>query len=292
MRRVLLGVALGALLTILVAAPAGAVPPNEILIAKNLQRLGVVPSYATPAMARGAARALGGDGDRSTRSSRPSGTRGAEQGARPLPLAPRVVTGKAREHLHHQHPGAARRVRRRRLARRRLHRPLPWPARCTASIAPPGAGRQRHLLAGRLQPHALPADALRQLVPDLRRTASARADRDQPPANACRTTQLRGTSDDTMRNYYLEQSHGTYTVQGDIKDWVTLDLPGVLVRRRQRPVELHRRPHRPRLARRPRRHRQVRRRQPGLRLGAVRPGEPVGHHRRRTSTSPTATSTT
>ena len=28
-----------------------------------------------------------------------------------------------------------------------------------------------------------------------------------------------------MRNYYLEQSHGTYTVQGDIKDWVTLDLP-------------------------------------------------------------------
>ena len=36
---------------------------------------------------------------------------------------------------------------------------------------------------------------------------------------------LRGTSDDTMRNYYLEQSHGTYTVQGDIKDWVTLDLP-------------------------------------------------------------------
>ena len=36
---------------------------------------------------------------------------------------------------------------------------------------------------------------------------------------------LRGTSDDTMRNYYLEQSHGAYTVQGDIKDWVTLDLP-------------------------------------------------------------------
>ena len=38
-------------------------------------------------------------------------------------------------------------------------------------------------------------------------------------------TQLRGTSDDTMRNYYLEQSHGAYTVQGDINDWVTLDLP-------------------------------------------------------------------
>ena len=35
----------------------------------------------------------------------------------------------------------------------------------------------------------------------------------------------RGTSDDTMRNYYLEQSHGTYTVSGDIADWVQLDLP-------------------------------------------------------------------
>ena len=43
MRRLLLGVALGALLTILVAAPAGAVPPNEILIARNLQRLGILP---------------------------------------------------------------------------------------------------------------------------------------------------------------------------------------------------------------------------------------------------------
>ena len=28
-----------------------------------------------------------------------------------------------------------------------------------------------------------------------------------------------------MRNYYLEQSHGAYTVRGDIKDWVKLDLP-------------------------------------------------------------------
>ena len=36
---------------------------------------------------------------------------------------------------------------------------------------------------------------------------------------------MRGSSDDTMRNYYLEQSHGAYTVRGDIKDWVRLDLP-------------------------------------------------------------------
>ena len=62
MRRVLLGAALGALLTILVAAPAGAVPPNEILIARNLQRVGIVPSYATPIMACAAAQALAAKG--------------------------------------------------------------------------------------------------------------------------------------------------------------------------------------------------------------------------------------
>ncbi len=93
-------------------------------------------------------------------------------------------------------------------------------------------------------------------------------------------TQLRGTSDDTMRNYYLEQSHGAYTVQGDINDWVTLDLPESYYGA-DSDLELHRRPHRPRLAGRARRHPEVRRRQPRLRLGAVRPGEPVGHHRRR-----------
>jgi immune inhibitor A len=38
-------------------------------------------------------------------------------------------------------------------------------------------------------------------------------------------TWRRGTSDDTMRTYYLEMSHGAYTVQGDVADWVTLALP-------------------------------------------------------------------
>ncbi len=57
MRRVLVGVAFGALLANVAAAPAGAVPPDEILIAKNLKRLGVVPGYATPPMARAAAHA-------------------------------------------------------------------------------------------------------------------------------------------------------------------------------------------------------------------------------------------
>ena len=47
---------------IVVAAPAGAMPPNEVLIAKNLQRLGVIPSYASPSMARSAVRALNAKG--------------------------------------------------------------------------------------------------------------------------------------------------------------------------------------------------------------------------------------
>ena len=61
-------------------------------------------------------------------------------------------------------------------------------------------------------------------APRRRRRASRSSTR--PAGTPCRSAPtLRGTSDDTMRNYYLEQSHGAYTVQGDIKDWVTLDLP-------------------------------------------------------------------
>jgi len=36
---------------------------------------------------------------------------------------------------------------------------------------------------------------------------------------------LRGTSTNTFKKYYLEQSHGTYTVTGNIADWVTVPYP-------------------------------------------------------------------
>jgi immune inhibitor A len=36
---------------------------------------------------------------------------------------------------------------------------------------------------------------------------------------------LRGTSTDTMKRYYLEQSHRAYTVGGDVAGWVTLPYP-------------------------------------------------------------------
>ena len=34
-----------------------------------------------------------------------------------------------------------------------------------------------------------------------------------------------GSSDDTVRNYYLEMSKGTFTLEGDIGNWVQLDMP-------------------------------------------------------------------
>ena len=82
-----------------------------------------------------------------------------------------------------------------------------------------------------------------------------------------------------MRNYYLEQSHGAYTVHGDIGDWVTLDLPeswygadsdpwnstddltGPVWRVARDAIVKFAADN------------------PGFDWAAVRPGEPVGHHR-------------
>ncbi len=36
---------------ILVAAPAGAAPPNEVALARHFAELGLIPAYATPEMA-------------------------------------------------------------------------------------------------------------------------------------------------------------------------------------------------------------------------------------------------
>ena len=253
MRRVLLGVALGALLTILAAAPAGAVPPNEILIAKNLQRLGVVPSYATPGMARAAAQGARGQGDTAPGQ---TGRRYQDLGRRARQVPPRARRHRqGGEHLCHQRPGAPGRVRHGRVARGRLHRPLH--GRPTARLhQAAGAGRQRHVLAGRLQPHALPADALRQLVPDLR--CACRAGQEQQPGGQ------RGRQERPAVHHLdarLERRHHAQLLPGAVARRVHragrhpgLGDPrtaGVVVRRRQRPVELHRRPHGPGLARRP-----------------------------------------
>ncbi len=225
MRRVLLGAALGALLTIVVAAPAGAVPPNEILIAKNLQRLGVVPSYATPGMARAAARTLAAKGP--SHPAKPAvGARTAGDALGSF-LAAKVVTGKAAgtyasnalvllvefgtgawpdgDSTGHDVEGPA-------------HGAIKPPALDDNATFWPGDFSPVHyqqMLFGNSYPiygTVRATDKSARVIP---------AGRNALPY----ATQVRGYSDDTMRNYYLEQSHGAYTVQGDIKDWVTLDLP-------------------------------------------------------------------
>ena len=62
MRKILLGAALGALLTILLAAPAGAVAPNDVLIARHFQEMGLIPQYATPGMAKATVDSIVGSG--------------------------------------------------------------------------------------------------------------------------------------------------------------------------------------------------------------------------------------
>jgi immune inhibitor A len=210
------------LLTILVAAPAGAVPANEILIAKNLQRLGIVPSYATPGMARAAARALAAKGPEYP--VKPAAGKASQSKALGRYLSARVVTGKAAGTY----------------ATNALVLLIefgtdPWPDGDSTDHYMDGP------LAGRIPPPAhddnatfwpgdfTPMHYQQMLFGNSFPIYGARATTDKSKSTSAAkvpyVSTLRGTSDDTMRNYYLEQSHGTYTVQGDIKDWVTLDVP-------------------------------------------------------------------
>ena len=227
MRRVLPGAVLAALLAILVAAPAGAVPPNEILIARNLQRIGIVPDYATPTMARGAARALATAGPSYT--VKPAAGRATQGKALSRFLRARVVTGRGAstyasntlvllvefgtgawpegDSAGHYMDGP-------------LHGSITPPAPDDNATFWPGdfsAMHYQQMLFG----NSYPIYGARAFTVKSRRAA-------ENPAGGnglAFSTWLRGTSDDTMRNYYLEMSHGAYTVQGDVADWVTLELP-------------------------------------------------------------------
>ncbi len=294
MRRILLGVVLGALLTIMVAAPAGAVPPNEILIAKNLQRLGVVPGYATPAMARAAAQAAAAKGtDHAVKPA--AGKACAEQVARPLPHSTRGHRQGARAPTRRtpwcsssssaptRGPTAtppATTWTARRTARSRRRRPTTTPrsgratsARCTTS---------RCCSATRIRSMAPSASSERQQGRDEGRGPQRAAVRDAGARHQRRhDAQL-------LPGAVARRLHGAGRHQG-----LGHARPArVLLRRRQRPVELHRRPHRPRLEGRARRHRQVRRGATPTSTGRSTTGRTRGASPARTSTSRTATSTT
>ena len=204
------GAALGALLTILVAAPAGAVPPNEVLLARHLQRLGVIPglcdagAWPRAAVARRsqrpgtnsqvAARAAHAARQQGA-SAAISGARASTTPARRRPTPPRPSCCWSSSATSRGRPGAV----------PTGHDPGP------AARQHPGAGgrRQRHLLAGRLLRHALPADAVRQLLPDLRRR------RRRTAAAATRQCATTTSSSRTAPSRCPATS----------RDWVKLDLP-------------------------------------------------------------------
>ncbi|HEY5387696.1 MAG TPA: immune inhibitor A domain-containing protein [Thermoleophilia bacterium] len=205
MRRIVVGAALGALLMVLMAAPAGAVSPNEILIAKNLQRLGVIPSYASPAMARAAVQALNVKGPEYPVKA-PAGKAAAGKSLGRY-LAARVID-----------PSATGTYATNALVLLVEFGDGAWPTGDSTghwldgpvhgSIPAPYADDNATFWPGDFSPMHYQQMLFGNSYPIY-------------DANGA----VRGTSDDTMRNYYLQQSHGTYTVAGDIADWVKLDLP-------------------------------------------------------------------
>ena len=204
------GVALGALLLILVAAPAGAMPPNEVALARHFAQLGLIPAYATPEMALMAVHSIVGGGPRYELKS---------------PLVQRSIKGKKSSLARFlarrtADPSATETYTTKALVLLVEFGDDAWPA---GSPAPTGP-----MLPGPVH-GAIPAPA-----PDDNKTFwpgdfSQMHYQQELFGNSSSiydaAGSLRGSSDATMRNYYLEQSHGTYTVSGDIGNWVKLDMP-------------------------------------------------------------------
>ena len=210
MRRLLFAAALAALLMILMAAPAGAAPPDEVALARHFAELGLIPAYATPEMAVSAVKSLVGGGPRYELKS---------------PLVQRSIQGKK--------PSLARFLARRTgdpsATKTYTTKALvllvefgddAWPAGSPSPTGPMTPGPAR----GAIPPPA----------PDDNRTYwpgdfSQMHYQQEPFGNSYSiydaTGSYRGSSDSTMRNYYLEQSHGTFTVSGDIAAWVKVDMP-------------------------------------------------------------------
>lgn len=210
MRRILFGATLAALLIILVAAPAGAVAPNEVLIAKHFQKMGLIPQYATPDMAKAAVKAIVGSGP-NYEQKMPSVKRvlGGKQTALGRFLGRRVADPSATETfttkclvLLVEFGGEA------------------WPAGSPTPTGPMTQGpKSGEIPAPAADDNATfwPGDFTpMHYQQEIFGNSFAVFDK-----NGARV----GTSDDTVRNYYLEMSKGTFTLEGDIGNWVQLDMP-------------------------------------------------------------------
>ncbi len=221
MKRILTGAACAALLTVVLAAPAVAstpyqgMPPNDVLMSRNLRRLGLLPRYANGQMAAGLVRAVYGAGPR-YKVSMPGAAQSVAGSQTPLGRALRVRAASA---------GAATTY---------VSKPLvllvefgdsPWPA---AGYDGQPVSESGHPTAGPLHGQ-IPAPAAGDnstFWPGDFSTTHYRQElfgSSYPLYDA--TSALRGTSSDTMKNYYLEMSKGAYTVNGDVVGWVKLEYP-------------------------------------------------------------------
>lgn len=205
-----MGAALVALLVVLAAAPAGAVSPNEVLIARNLERMGVIPPYANARMAAAAVQALGLQAPRHELKS---------------PLVQRTLDGKKTGLTRFlasraDGPAATGTYVAKTLVLLVEFGEDAWPAGSPAPTGPMTPGPVHgHIPAPAADDNNTfwpgdfsPAHYQQELFGDSFGLYDAAG-------------LYRGSDSSTMRNWYLEQSHGTYTVSGDIQNWVKLDMP-------------------------------------------------------------------
>jgi len=195
---------------ILVAAPAGAVPPNEVLMARHLVRLGVIPSYATPEMASSTVRTLYGSGPNYELKS---------------PLVQRTLRGKQAAMgrflaWRRDNPGATKTYTTKTLVLLVEFGDDAWPAGSPSPTGPMTPGPAHGAI-----PAPAPGDNSTFWPGDFSQMHYQQElfGNSYPIYDSAGS--YRGSSDSTMRNWYLEQSHGAFTVAGDIAEWVKLDMP-------------------------------------------------------------------
>jgi immune inhibitor A len=195
---------------ILVAAPAGAMPPNEVLMAKHLVELGIIPSYATPEMASATVSTLYGSGPKYELKS-PLVQRTLHNKRTPLG---RFLTRRGED------PGTTTTYTTKTLVLLVEFGDDAWPAGSPAPTGPMTAGPMHGSI-----PAPAPDDNATFWPGDFSPMHYQQElfGNSYPLYDAA--GRYLGSSDVTMRNWYLEQSHGTFTVSGDIGNWVKLDMP-------------------------------------------------------------------
>ena len=210
MRRLTVAAVLATLLTLAMTASAGAVPPNEVLIARNLQRMGVIAPWANGRMAARAARALDATAPRYELKS---------------PLVERTLSGGETTLSGYLEDGGEGRTDTEPYATKALvllveFGDAAWPQGSPAPTGPMTPGP----LHGQIPAPA--ADDNNTFWPGDFSAAHYQQELfgDSYPLYDA-SGALRGTSDVTMRSWFLEQSHGAFTVTGDIRNWVKLDMP-------------------------------------------------------------------